>query len=61
VNCGGEIGQKCYRIKDAGEYARDVECVWMNPVKAGMAAYLSARLRGEVELAPQQFLAKARG
>jgi putative transposase len=70
LNCSGEIWQKGYNerlIKDAGEYAKDVEYIWMNPVVAGMASrpeeypYSSARLRGKVDPAPQQFRAKARG
>ena len=60
----GEIWQKGYdehRIRDAGAYARHVEYIWMNPVKAGSVErpkeylYSSARLRTEVDLAPIQF------
>jgi putative transposase len=60
----GEIWQKSYnehRIRDASEYAKHVEYVWMNPVKAGLVQrpeeypYSSARLKVEVDPAPQQF------
>jgi putative transposase len=66
----GEIWQKGYnehRIKDADDYAKHVEYLWMNPVKAGLVehseeyAYSSARLKGEVDPAPQQFQQKTRG
>ena len=64
----GEIWQKGYNeswIKDAGEYARHVDYVWMNPVKARLVErpemyfYSSARLRAEVDAAPHQFQLKA--
>jgi len=70
LNYNGEIWQKGYnerRIRDASEYAAGVEYIWMNPVKAGMVSrpdeypYSSARLRGEVDPAPPQFQATARG
>ncbi len=57
LNCSGEIWQKGYnerRIKDPGEYAREVEYIRMNPVKAGMVSrpeeypYSSARLRAKL-------------
>jgi putative transposase len=60
----GEIWQKGYNesaIKDAEVYARRVEYVWMNPVRAGLVdrpqdySYSSARLREEVDPAPFQF------
>jgi putative transposase len=66
----GEIWQKGYnehRIRDADEYAKQVEYLWMNPVKAALAEhpeeypYSSARLKAEVDPAPQQFQPKARG
>ena len=69
LNVNGEIWQKGFnerRVGDAEEYAREVEYVWMNPVKAGIVErpedylYSSARLRGEVDAAPEQFR-KARG
>jgi putative transposase len=70
LNFNGEIWQKGYnerRIKDAGEYARNVEYIWMNPVKARMASrpeeypYSSACLTKEVDPAPPQFRGTARG
>jgi putative transposase len=66
----GEIWQKGYnehRIRDADEYAKHVEYLWMNPVKAGLAEhpeeypYSSARLKAEVDPAPLQFQPKPRG
>jgi putative transposase len=66
----GEIWQKGYnehRIRDADEYAKHVEYLWMNPVKAGLVEhpeeypYSSARLNAEVDPAPQQFQLKPRG
>ena len=66
----GEIWQKSYnehRIRDASEYAKHVEYVWMNPVKAGLVQrpeeypYSSARLRAEVDPAPLQYQPKPRG
>ena len=66
----GEIWQKGYnehRIRDADEYAKQVEYLWMNPVKAGLTEnpeeypYSSARLKAEVDPAPQQFQPKPRG
>ena len=72
-----EIWQKKnkeHRIKDAADYARHVEYIWMNPVKAGYVEapedywYSSARLRSEVDPAPAHLQmnlgalrAKARG
>ncbi|HUJ32433.1 MAG TPA: transposase [Candidatus Acidoferrum sp.] len=70
LNFNGEIWQKGYnerRIQDADDYAKAVEYVWLNPVKAGMALrpeeylYSSARLREEIDPAPPQFQSKARG
>jgi putative transposase len=66
----GEIWQKGYnehRIRDADEYAKHVEYLWMNPVKAGLVEhpedypYSSARLKAEVDPAPQQLRRKPRG
>ena len=66
----GEIWQKGYnehRIRDADEYAKHVEYLWMNPVKAGLAEhpeeypYSSAQLKAEVDPAPQQFQPIPRG
>jgi putative transposase len=66
----GEIWQKGYnehRIRDADEYAKHVEYLWMNPVDAGLVEhpedylYSSARLKAEVDPAPQQFQQKPRG
>ena len=66
----GGIWQKGYnehRIRDADEYAKHVEYLWMNPVKAGLAEhpenypYSSAQLKAEVDPAPQQFRPKPRG
>jgi hypothetical protein len=63
----GEIWQKGYdehRIGDNDAYARHVEYIWMNPVKAGSVEqpeeylYSSARLRTEVDPAPIQFRRK---
>ncbi|HEY4740893.1 MAG TPA: transposase [Candidatus Acidoferrales bacterium] len=60
----GEVWQKGYsehRIRSANEYAQQVEYLWMNPVKAGLATlpneypYSSARLKTEVDPAPLQF------
>ncbi len=60
----GEIWQKGFHedtIKSPREFAQQVEYIWMNPVKAGMAdrpedyLYSSARLRSEVDPAPRQF------
>jgi len=68
-----EVWQKGYndhRIRDADDYAKHVEYVWMNPVKAGIVErpedylYSSARLRNEVDPAPEHFRLrgmKARG
>jgi putative transposase len=70
MNFNGEIWQKSYterRIKDASEYARHVEYVWMNPVKPGLVEraeeypYSSARLKGEIDPAPLQFQRKPGG
>ena len=67
-------GSQEHRIKDAEDYARHVEYIWMNPVKAGYVQapeeywYSSARLRSEVDPAPEHLQmnlralrAKARG
>ena len=65
-------GNDDHRIRDAADYARHVEYIWMNPVKAGLVArpeqylYSSARLRNEVDPAPPHFqmvraVGKARG
>ena len=57
-----EVWQKRFnehRIRDADDYAKHVEYVRMNPVKAGIVQrpddyfYLSARLRNEVTPAPK--------
>src|SRR5579864_5836458 len=57
----GELWQKGYnehRIGDADDYARHVEYIWMNPVKAGLVSraedflYSSARLRNELDPVP---------
>ena len=70
MNFNGEIWQKGYnehRIRDAVDYAQHVHYLWMNPVKAGFVEraedylYSSARLKGEVDLAPVQFQRKSRG
>ena len=70
MNFNGEIWQKSFnehRIRDAEEYVRQVEYIWMNPVKAGLVEraeeylYSSARLRAEVDAAPIQFQRKSRG
>ena len=59
-----EVWQKGYndhRIRDADDYAKHVEYVWVNPVKAGIVErpedylYSSARLRNEVDPAPEHF------
>ena len=59
-----EVWQKSYnqhRIKDADDYEKHVEYVWMNPVKACIVKrpedylYSSARLRNEADPAPQHF------
>ena len=64
MNFNGEIWQKGYnehRIRDAVDYAQHVHYVWMNPVKAGFVEraedylYSSARLKGEVDLAPAAY------
>ncbi len=66
----GEMWQKGFnehRIRDADEYAKHVEYIWMNPVKGGLVEhpedypYSSARLKAEVDPVPLQFQAKARG
>jgi putative transposase len=66
----GEVWQKGYndsRIGGPEDYARAVEYVWMNPVKAGLASrpedylYSSARLRNEVDPAPEHLRLKSRG
>ena len=63
-------GSNDHRIRDADDYAKHVEYVWMNPVKAGIVErpedylYSSARLRNEVDPAPQhlrRLVMKARG
>jgi len=63
-NFYGEVWNKGYnehRIRSAVEYVQQVEYLWMNPVKAGLAArpneypYSSARLNAEVDPAPLQF------
>ena len=63
-----EVWQKGYndhRIRDADDYAKHVEYVWMNPVKAGIVEhpedylYSSARLRNEVDPAPQHLRPRA--
>ena len=70
MNFNGEIWQKGYnehRIRDADEYAKHVEYVWMNPVKAGLAErpaeypYSSARLKAEVDPVPLHFQPKSFG
>jgi len=70
MNFNGEIWQKGYnehRIRDADEYAKHVEYVWMNPVKAGLAErpaeypYSSARLKAEVDPVPLHFQPKSCG
>jgi len=54
-------GNKERRITDTGDYAKHVEYIWMNPVKAGYVQspeeyfYSSARLRSEVDPAPPHF------
>jgi len=54
-------GNKEHRITDTGDYAKHVEYIWMNPVKAGYVQspeeyfYSSARLRSEVDPAPPHF------
>jgi putative transposase len=67
LNFNSEIWQKGYnehRIRNAAEYAQQVEYVWLNPVKAGFVEradeylYSSARLRAEVDPAPLQFRRK---
>ena len=64
LNVNGEVWQKGYnerRVRNAGEYAREVEYIWMNPVKARIVErpedylYSSARLKGEVDATPDQF------
>lgn len=66
----GEIWQKGFkehRIRDADEYAKHAEYLWINPVKAGLVGhpeeypYSSARLKAEVDPAPQQFQQPPRG
>ena len=63
-------GSNDHRIRDADDYAKHVEYVWMNPVKAGIVKrpeeylYSSARLRNEVDPAPRhlrRLVMKARG
>jgi len=54
-------GNKEHRIRDTRDYAKHVEYIWMNPVKAGYVQspeeyfYSSARLRSEVDPAPPHF------
>ena len=64
LNFNGEIWQKGYNehaVTDADEYARHVEYIWMNPVKAGFVdrpedyLYSSLRLKAEVDPTPMQF------
>jgi putative transposase len=59
-----EIWQKGYHedtVKSPREFAQQVEYIWMNPVRAGMAdrpedyLYSSARLMSEVDPPPRQF------
>ena len=51
-------------FRDADEYAKHVEYLWMNPVKAGLVEhpeeypYSSAQLKAEVDPVPQQFQPK---
>ena len=70
LNANGEIWQKGFnerRIRNSQEYAKEVEYIWLNPVRAGLVErpeeylYSSARLRGEIDPAPAQFQEKARG
>jgi putative transposase len=70
MNFNGEIWQKGYneqRIKDADQYAKHVNYIWMNPVEAGLVErpqeylYSSARLRTEIDPAPCQFQVQSRG
>jgi putative transposase len=70
LNFQGEIWQKGYnehRIGDAEEFAKQVEYIWMNPVKAGLVErpeeypYSSARLKGNVDPAPPHLQPKSRG
>ena len=70
MNFQGEIWQKGYneyRIRDADEFAKHVEYIWMNPVKAGLVEhpedfpYSSARLKTEVDQAPPHLQPKSRG
>jgi putative transposase len=62
-----EKGNNEHRIRDAVEYARYVNDIWMNPVKAGFVdqpedyMYSSARLKNEVDPAPIHFRPKAFG
>jgi putative transposase len=62
-----EKGKNEHRIRDAVEYARYVDYVWMNPVKAGFVdrpedyLYSSARLKNEVDPAPVHLRPKAFG
>jgi putative transposase len=62
-----EKGNNEHRIRDAVEYARYVNYIWMNPVKAGFVdqpedyMYSSARLKNEVDPAPIHFRPKAFG
>ena len=57
-------GNNEHRIRDAADYAKHVEYIWMNPVKAGLVEraeeylYSSARLKNEVDPAPAQFRMK---
>jgi REP-associated tyrosine transposase len=60
----GEVWQKGYNehgIKDTADYAKHVEYIQMNPVRAGLAnraqdyQYSSAKLRDDVDPAPPQF------
>ena len=59
LNFHGEIWQAGYdqhRIRDAEAYAKHVEYIWQNPVRAGLVErpeefpYSSARLRVEIDL-----------
>ena len=67
MNLHGEIWQAGYdqhRIQDAQAYAKHVEYIWLNPVKAGLVErpedflYSSARLRADVA-PPPAFARKA--
>ena len=65
LNFNREVWEKGFnehRIKDADDYAKHIEYIWMNPVRAGYVdrpedyLYSSARCKNEVDPAPTQFL-----